>query len=188
MSWQHDFFLFNGRHLIGDHDVYLDSAEAKVEDFDSLPLNVAFNRCCSKSKIKSFEVVQASKPDNSEETDSGHSVHALKQGHNYRVFGSTAPASFDVVVDLSHTNLSDEVLTIIADDKKDTDSVTTFGELPIVIADGEKFEFHLLVNEPSSSTNREPDRSEVQKTLSMAEVCLPPLSFIILGYLNSSCC
>ncbi|KAJ4981332.1 hypothetical protein NE237_032169 [Protea cynaroides] len=82
----------------------------------------------------------------------------------------TAPALSDVDMDLSLVNLSDVALTTIAGDKKDVDSVIPLSELPIVIADGVELGSHSLVSEPSSSTNKESDPSEVLKTLSMAEV------------------
>ncbi|KAJ4982300.1 hypothetical protein NE237_033137 [Protea cynaroides] len=53
--------------------------------------------------------------------------------------------------------------------KKDVDYAIPFNELPIVIADGIELESRPPVREPSSSSNKESDCSEVLKTLSMAE-------------------
>ncbi|KAJ4968352.1 hypothetical protein NE237_015053 [Protea cynaroides] len=68
----------------------------------------------------------------------------------------TAPASSDVDIDLCPINISDG--------------------LPIIIANGVELKSHPLVNEPSSSTNREPGCSEVLKTLSVAESSVLDLS------------
>ncbi|KAJ4969686.1 hypothetical protein NE237_002785 [Protea cynaroides] len=74
--------FFDGHNLIGDHDVYLDLVEARVANFDSLPLNVAFN--CPSSRLtakSSSEINQTDETDKSEGTSSCSGPHVDLVGH-----------------------------------------------------------------------------------------------------------
>ncbi|KAJ4967174.1 hypothetical protein NE237_019023 [Protea cynaroides] len=159
----YDFFLFNGHCLIGDHDVYPNSTEAKAKDFESLPLNIALNRCRSKSKIKSSKVVEVSKSDSSEDT--GFVGKHKTPKFNFRsTFCGAKIEDKGKVVATPNSSKKWKIIPYMPSNKS-----ITISELPIVITDGMELETHPLVNEPSSSNNREPDRVELFKTLSMTE-------------------
>ncbi|KAJ4969484.1 hypothetical protein NE237_016185 [Protea cynaroides] len=144
--------FFNGRNLIGDHDVYLDLAKARIANFDYLPLNVAFNypslRCTAKS---SLEVTLIEKTDKSDGTSfvgklklpkfDFDSVFQSSMSNDVRKGKAIADTSISKKRKITMNPSSNKGIVLVSptrtisvsfEEIKNVDSVGSSGDLPVV--------------------------------------------------------
>ncbi|KAJ4962553.1 hypothetical protein NE237_022492 [Protea cynaroides] len=144
--------LYIDESLIGDHDVYPNSAEAKAKDFESLPLNIDFNHRQSKPKIKSSEAVEASKSVDLEKKaeDKGNAVvipdSLMKRKITIYMLPSksitmgspiqVALAPSNINPNQSPVNPADVAFTTTTGEKRDADSAIPSNKLSAMVAVG----------------------------------------------------